>query len=191
MATHIVFRETGQDVDLEQVDLAAKKTASGEDYTRINPKGSVPALKLDDGQTLTESAVILQYVADQAPDAALAPQAGSMERYRLMEALNYVASEIHKSVGALFNPDMTTEWKDGQLALIAKRFDYLTRKLDGEQFFLGDEFSLADAYLFTVLNWHNVLDLDMSRWPALTDYVSRIASRPAVQDAMKAEGLTG
>ncbi|MGH8710076.1 MAG: glutathione transferase GstA [Burkholderiales bacterium] len=189
MAPHIVLREAGYTFDLDKVDLANKRTTSGEDYSKVNPKGYVPAIKLDDGQVLTEVAVILQYLTDQKPQSGLAPKAGTMERYRLMEWLNFVATEIHKTLGALFNPNITPEWKENQLTLFGKRCEILTRNLGGKQYLMGDKFSLADAYLFTILNWSNFLNVDMSKWPELKDYMARVAARPAVKEAMKAEGL--
>ena len=189
MATHIVLRETGQPFDLEKVNLATKETESGEDYTKVNPKGYVPALRLDNGEVLTEAAVTLQYVADQKPESGIVPQAGSMERYRLMELLNFISTEIHKSFGALFNPNITPAHKEHQLALIGKRCDVLSQQLEGKQYLTGDAFSVADAYLFTVLSWSKGLNVDMTKWPTLTDYMDRVADRPAVKEAMKAEGL--
>ena len=189
MAPHIVLREAGYKFDLDKVDFASMKTASGEDYSKVNPKGYVPAIKLDDGQVLTEVAVILQYLADQKPQSGLAPKAGTMERYRLMEWLNFVATEIHKTLGALFNPKITPDWKENQIALFGKRCEILTRNLSGKQYLMGDKFSLADTYLFTILNWSHFLNVDMSKWPELKDYMARVAARPAVKEAMKAEGL--
>ncbi len=189
MATHIVLRETGHNFDLEKVNLATKKTESGEDFTNVNPKGYVPALRLDNGEILTEAAVTLQYVADQNPESGMVPQVGSMERYRLMELLNFISTEIHKSFGALFNPNITPAHKEHQLALIGKRCDVLSQQLEGKQYLTGDAFSVADAYLFTVLGWSNILGVDMTKWPTLTDYMGRIADRPTVKEAMKAEGL--
>ena len=189
MAPHIVLLEAGYTFDLDKVDLANKRTASGEDYSKVNPKGYVPAIKLDDGQVLTEVAVILQYLADQKPQSGLAPKAGTMERYRLIEWLNFVATEIHKTLGALFNPKITPDWKENQLTLFGKRCEILTRNLGGKQYLMGDKFSLADAYLFTILNWSNFLNVDMSKWPELKDYMARVAAHPAVKEAMKAEGL--
>ena len=148
MAPHIVLREAAYTFDLESVDLATKRTASGEDYTRINPKGYVPALRLDNGEVLTEAAVILQYLADQKPESGLAPKMGTMERYRLMEWLNFVSSEIHKQFGPLFNPQITAEWKANQLDLLGRRFDYLTERLNGMSYLMGDQFTVVDAYLF-------------------------------------------
>jgi glutathione S-transferase len=189
MATHIALCETGHTFALEQVNLATKKTESGEDYTKINPKGYVTALRLDNGEVLTEAAVTLQYVADQKPESGMVPQAGSMERYRLMESLNFISTEFHKSFGALFNPEITPAHKELQLALIGKRSDVLSKQLEGKKYLSGDAFSAADAYLFTVLSWSKVLNVDMTKWPTLIDYMDRVADRPAVKEAMKAEGL--
>jgi len=189
MAPHIVLREAAYTFDLERVDLAKKQTASGEDYTRINPKGYVPALRLDNGEVLTEVAVILQYLADQKPESGLAPKTGTMERYRLMEWLTFVSSEIHKQFGPLFNPKITAEWRENQLDLLSRRFDYLTERLNGKPYLMGDQLTLADTYLFTVLNWSPLLKVDLGKWPRLKDYITRVAARPAVQEAMRAEGL--
>jgi glutathione S-transferase len=189
MAPHIVLREAAYTFDLEGVDLATKQTASGEDYTRINPKGYVPALRLDNGEVLTEVAVVLQYLADQKPESGLAPKTGTMERYRLMEWLNFVSSEIHKQFAPFFNPKITAEWKANQLDLLGRRFDYLTERLTGKSYVMGNQLTVADAYLFTVLSWSALLKVDLGKWPRLQDYITRMADRPAVKEAMSAEGL--
>lgn len=189
MAPHIILREGGFSFELERVDLATHQTAGGEDYRRINPKGYVPALRLDDGSLLTEVAVVLQYLADQKPDAGLAPPYGGMPRYRVMEWLNYIATEVHKTFGPFFNPKLAPEARDSQMALLARRFDYLSEALATQHFLVGDTFGIADAYLFTVLSWSNYLKIDLAPWPVLQDYLARVAARPAVRDAMKAEGL--
>ena len=187
MAPHIVLREAGYKFDLEKVDIPNKKTADGGDFWKINPKGYVPALKLDDGQVLTEVGVICQYLADQKPESGLAPKFGTMERYRLMEALNFAATEIHKQIGALFNPKMTAEMKEVQLGVIERRFNALEKSLEGKQYATGDKFSVADAYLFTVLRWTAFLGLDLGPWPALQRFMARIDQRPAVIAALAAE----
>jgi glutathione S-transferase len=189
MAPHIALREAGFSFDLDKVDLAKKRTEGGEDFTKVNPKGYVPALRLDSGEILTEAAVILQYLADQKPQAGLAPKSGTMERYRLMEWLNFIAAELHKSLGALFNPKITPEWKANQIALFGRRCDYLVQAIGSRPYLLGERFSVADAYLFAILGWANLFKLDLDKWPTLTDYMDRIAARPAVKDAMRAEGL--
>jgi glutathione S-transferase len=189
MAPHIVAREAGYQLDLEKVDIPSKKTAGGEDFWQINPKGYVPALKLDNGQVLTEVGVIIQYLADQKPESGLAPKAGTMERYHLMEAVNFAATEIHKQIGALFNPKMTPEMKEVQLGVIERRFNALEKALEGKQYVMGEKFSVADAYLFTVLNWTGMHKIDLAKWPNIKGFMARVAARPKVQETLKAEGL--
>lgn len=189
MAVHIVLNKGGFSFDKEQVDLASKKTASGADFTAINPNGYVPALMLDNGEVLTEAVVILAWLADQAPERRLAPAAGSMERYRLQEKLNFLTTELHKGVGSLFNPRMPEDWRTQVKAGLGKRLDYIAGLLQDRQYLMGDEFSIADAYLFTILGWSGLVKLDLSPWPVLASYSARIAERPAVQATMKAEGL--
>ncbi len=189
MAPHIVANETGTAVDLVKVDIPNKKTEHGDDYWAINPKGYVPALQLDDGSVLTEVGVICQYLADHKPDSGLVAKAGSIERYRLMEALNFVATEVHKQLGALFNPRMTPEMREVQMGTIERRLAPLEKSFANRQFMMGDTFSVADAYLFTVLNWTRPLKIDMGQWPNLQDFMGRVAERPKVQQTLKAEGL--
>jgi glutathione S-transferase len=189
MAPHIVLREAGYKFDLEKVDIPNKKTAGGDDFWKVNPKGYVPALKLDDGQVLTEVGVICQYLADQKPESGLAPKFGTMERYHLMEMLNFCASEIHKQIGALFNPKMTPEMKEVQLGVIERRFNALEKLLEGKQYAMGDKFSVADAYLFNVLSWTKMHKIDLGKWPNIQGLMARVGARPAVQETLKAEGL--
>lgn len=189
LAVHIVLREAGLPFELVRVDLKAKRTETGEDYLRINPKGYVPALRLDDGDTLTEVGVILQYLADQRPGSGLAPKFGTRERYRVMEWLSFVSSEMHKTLGALFNPKVTPEWRAAIIERFGMRSDYLAATLKDRQYLTGDKPTIADAYLFVVLAWTNLHKIDMAKWPALTGFMGRVAARPAVQQAMKAEGL--
>jgi glutathione S-transferase len=189
MAPHIVAREAGITLDLEKVDIPNKKTADGGDFWKVNPKGYVPALMLDDGQVLTEVGVICQYLADQKPESGLVPKMGTMERYRQMEALNFAAAEIHKQIGALFNPKLTPEMKEVQNGVIERRFKALETLLEGKQYILGDKFSAADAYLFTVLNWTKTVGIDLGKWPNIKAYRSRVGERPKVQETMKEEGL--
>lgn len=189
LAPHIVLLEAGYAFDAEKVDIPNKKTASGADYWQINPKGYVPALQLDDGEVLTEVSTILQYLADQKPAAGLAPAVGTMARYRLLEALNFVATEVHKSVGALFNPQMTPEMKEVQKAYITRRFNALDRMMAGKPYLTGDSFSVADAYLFNVLRWCGYHKIDLVPWPNISAFVDRIAARPQVQAALRTEGL--
>lgn len=189
LAPHIALCEAGLQFELESVNLTNKQTASGEDFSLINVKGYVPAIRLDDGQILTEVAVILQYIADQTPASQLAPATGTIARYRLMEWLNFISSELHKQFSPLFNPKISAEWKTHQINLLARRFDYLVQSLDGKPCLMGDQFTVADAYLFTILNWSKLFQVDMERWPALKDYIRRVAARPAVRQALGAEGL--
>ena len=189
MAPHIILREAGYRFDLDKVDHATKRTASSEDFTQVNPNGYVPAFRLDDGQVLTEVGVIVQYLADQKPESNLAPKAGTLERYRLMEWLSFISSEIHKTLGALFNPKVTPEWRENQVGLFGRRADHLVRALGNKPYLMGDKFSVADAYLFTVLSWTGYLKVDMGKWPTLKDYVARVNARPAVKETMRAEGL--
>jgi len=189
LSTHIALREAGYDVDLVKVDLASKKTETGDDFYAIAAKGQVPALKLDTGEVLTEGSAIVQYVADQKPEKKLAPAAGSMARYRLVEWLNYVASEMHKAVGALFNKKYSDDTKQIMKDALKPKFDYLSAQLKDRSFLMGDVFTVADGYLFTILSWTSHVGVDLSKWPVLTDYVARIGARPAVQATLKAEGL--
>jgi glutathione S-transferase len=189
LSPHIVMRELGLPVTLVKVDSKTKKTEDGGDYLKVNSKGAVPALQLDDGQVLTEGPVIVQYLADQKPESGLAPRAGTFERYRLMEILNYITSEVHKTFSPLFNPAITPEWKEATLANLSKKFDWLSGFMGEKPFVLGDTFTVADAYLFTVLGWTKPLKIDLSKWPVLAAYHVRIAHRPKVQEAMRAEGL--
>lgn len=189
LASHIALEEAGLRYETESVDLQKKVTASGADFLAINPKGYVPALAVDGGELLTEGPAILQYIADQVPAKALAPANGSIERYRLQSWLNFVGTELHKNFGAFFNPAATADWKAGALALLERRLGYLATQLEGREYLLGDTFTVADCYLFTVLNWAGFIQLDLGRWPAVQAYHRRVAGRPAVQAALKAEGL--
>ncbi len=189
LSPHIVLLELGLPYTLEKVDFATKKTAGGLDYLTINSKGAVPALQLDDGRVLTEGPAIVQYLADQKPESGLAPRAGTFERYRLMEMLNYIASEVHKGFSPLFNPKISADWKASAIAGLEKKFDWLSAFLKGKDFLIGSAFTVADAYLFTVLNWTGHLKIDLAGWPVLSAYQARIAQRPRVQQALKEEGL--
>jgi len=189
LAPHIALLEAGCSFDLEKVDIPNKKTASGADYWQINPKGYVPALQLDGGEVLSEVGVILQYIADQKPAAGLAPAAGTMARYRLMEWLSFVASEVHKSIGALFNPKMTPEMKAVQQGLIERRLNALEKMMAGKPYLMGEQFGVADTYLYTVLNWTRFHKIDLAPWPNIVAFMARVAARPQVQAALRAEGL--
>jgi glutathione S-transferase len=189
LSPHIVAREAGIEVDLVKVDLKARKLEDGGDYARINAKGYVPALALDDGTLLTEGPAIVQYLADRHPDSGLAPSNGTLERYRLQEWLNFLTSEIHKSFSPLFNPAAAEGWKQAARENIVRRFDLITERLGPNAYLMGERFTVADAYLFTLFNWCQWTGIDLARWPALKDYLARIAGRPKVQEALRAEGL--
>ncbi len=188
LAPHIVLLEAGLPFTLEKVDLKTKKTEHGGDLTAINPKGAVPTLQLDDGRVLTEGAAIVQYLADQKPETGLAPRAGTFERYQLMEILNYIASEVHKGFSPLFNPGLPADWKSVVLANLDKKFQWLSGYLGTKQYLTGDTFTVADAYLFTILGWSPHVGIDLSKWPTLTAYLARVERRPKVQEALRAEG---
>jgi glutathione S-transferase len=190
MAPHIVAHEAGIDLDLVKVDIPNKKTADGGDFWKINPKGYVPALGLDDGTVLTEVGVICQYLADLKPDNNLIAKMGTMERYHQMEALNFASSEVHKQIGALFNPKMTPEMREVQGATIARRLDALEKMLAGKSFIMGEQFTAPDAYLFTVLRWTTPLKYELGKWPNIQAFMGRVGARPKVQATLKHEGLT-
>ena len=189
LSPHIVAREAGIELALEKVDLKARRTETGRDYLAINPKGYVPALELDNGEVLTEGPVIAQYLADLKPDARLAPANGTNERYRLQETLGYINSEIHKSYSPLFNPVTPPEVREERKAYLRKRYDLLDKTLAQQPLLFGDQFTVADAYLFTVTNWARSVELDLSEFAALDTFQQRVAARPAVQAALQAEGL--
>lgn len=189
LSPHIVLRELGLPFDLEKVDGKAGRTEKGADYRSVNPKGTVPALELDDGQRLTEGAVIVQYLADQKPEAGLIPAPGTLERYRVQEWLNYVATELHKRFSPLFSPRAPAEWKDALRDQLGTQLDYVSRALDGHPYLMGDRPTVADFYLFVILSWGRAVQIDIGRWPVLKDYWKRIAARASVQAALGAEGL--
>ncbi len=189
LSPHIVLREAGVPVELVRVDLKSKKLADGSDYTLINGKAYVPMLELDNGQRLSEGPAIVQYIADLRPETRLAPRPDEFERYRLQEWLNFISSEIHKGFAPLFNPAASDDWKKAARARLEMRFDWLAGQLISRKFLLDNQFTVADAYLFTVLNWTKRVEIDLAHWPELAGYVARVGGRPAVQEAMRAEGL--
>lgn len=189
LAPHIVAQEAGIPLELVKVDLNAKKTADGADYLAINPRGYVPALQLDDGEVLTEVAVILQYLADLEPESGLMPAAGTMARYRQLEALSFAATEVHKQIGMLFDPALTPEMQAVQRRTVARRLDALNAMLEGKPFVTGERFTAADAYLYTALNWTVFLGIDLAPWRNILGFMARVAQRPQVMAALKAEGL--
>ncbi len=187
LAPHIALREAGIPVDLKKVDLKAK-LVDGADYKQVNSKGYVPALDTGDG-VLTEVPVVLQYIADQKPDSGLAPRAGDHARYRLQEMLNFITAELHKGFSNFFNPALNDAWRQAATDRLALRLDWLAKQLDGKPYLMGDKFTVADAYLFTILNWAGPTKFDLSKWPTITEYHKRVGARPRVQEAMQAEGL--
>lgn len=189
LSPHIVVSETGINVELEKVNLAEHKTASGQDYMTINPKGYVPALQLDDGTVLTEGPAIVQYLADQKPASGLIPAAGAIDRYRVQEWLNFIGTELHKNFGALFNKATPDATKETAKANITRRLAYLNDRLAGKQYLMGANFTVADAYAFTIVNWTNFVGIDLKPYPNVAAYMARVAARPKVLETLKSEGL--
>jgi glutathione S-transferase len=189
LSPHIVARELGIHLDLVKVDLASKKTADGRDYVSVNPKGYVPALELDDGQILTEGTAIVQYLADRRGGPRLAPAAETFDRHRLQETLTYINSELHKSYGPLFRPNVSPEAREESVASIKKRYAPIEERLRGRAWLVGDHFTVADAYLFVVTTWAALVNVDLTELPSLRAFQARVATRPAVREAMAAEGL--
>lgn len=189
LSPHIVLHEAGLACEIEKVNLKTRKTASGEDFLKINPKGYVPALQLDDGNVLTEGPAIVQYLADQAPLSGLAPSFGAIERYRLMEWLNFISTELHKSFSPMFKPGTSEDAKQAAREVIMQRLNWLDEQLQQREYLMGVGFTVADAYLFTVLGWTRFVQIDLALWPAVQAYSQRIGDRPAVKAAMRAEGL--
>ena len=189
LSPHIVLEEAGLPYETEVVDLAKKITASGADFNAINPKGYVPALLLDSGELLTEGPAIVQYLADLVPEKSLAPANGTLPRYQMQSWLNFISTEVHKSFTPFFTPGTAPEAKEAARANLVRRLGYTTEQLAGKNYLLGADFSVADAYLFTVVGWGQYIKLDLSDWPHLVAFQARMAARPAVQAALKAEGL--
>jgi glutathione S-transferase len=189
LAPHIVSREAGLPLKLNKVDLGTRKTERGEDFLAINSKGYVPAMRLDDGQVMTEVATLVQYLADQRPQSKLAPAFGTAERYRLMEWLTFIGSEIHKGFAPLWDPKASDEAKAAIKAKLATRLKWFDRQLEGHDYVTGKQFTVADAYAFTVLSWASMLDVDLSPYPNIRAFLDRVAARPQVKEALRAEGL--
>lgn len=189
LASHIVIRELSLPVSLMKVDLSTKKFGNDEDYLVINKKGYVPALEFDDGTLLTEGVAILQFLADQKPEANLAPANGTRERYKLQEWLTFIASEIHKSYSPLFDGSTPEQTRKASLEKLDKRYDYVAEQLAQRDFLLGDQFTVADAYLFITMLWADKFSVDLTKCPALKDYKDRIAGRTSVQEALAAEKI--
>jgi glutathione S-transferase len=189
LSPHIVLRESGLPFTPVLASTKTHQLADGTDYYTINPKGYVPLLELDDGQRLTEGPAIVQYIADQVPGKNLAPAAGSMARYRLMEWLNFISSEVHKSFSPLFNKDFPEAGKEFFRKKLTGRLAWVDGELKGKQYLMGETFTVADAYLFTVAGWGQYVGVDIKPLGNLSATMARVAARPAVQEAMKAEGL--
>ena len=189
LASNIALREAGLKFELVKVDRRTRKAADGLDFSEVNPKGYVPALSLDNGEVLTENVAVLQYVADRNPAAKLAPPFGTMERYRLVEWLAFISSEIHKNFSPLFRDDAPEETKQYARKILTIRLDYLSRAIGNRPFLAGEQFTIADAYLFTVLGWSRHLNFDLGKWPQLQRHIERVGARPHVIEALKAEGL--
>jgi glutathione S-transferase len=189
LSPHIVAQEVGIPLTLVKVDTATKKLADGGDFWAVNPKGYVPAMELDSGELLTEGPTIVQYLADKKPDAKLLPPAGTMERYRVQEMLGYINSEIHKTYSPLFRPTTTPELRKDREDYLRKRYGLVEKQLAKGPYLFGEQFTVADAYLFTVTNWANFVKLDLSEFPNLLAFQARVAERPGVQAALVAEGL--
>jgi len=189
LAANIALREASLKFELVKVDRQTKRAADGLDFKEVNPKGYVPALTLDSGETLTENVAVLQYIADRNPAAKLAPPAGTMERYRLVEWLAFINSEIHKSFGPLFRKDAPDDTKNYARQNIATRAGWLNSNLGARSFLMGEQFTVADAYLFVVLSWGARAGIDLAQWPQLQGLVARVGARPNVIEALKSEGL--
>ena len=189
LSPHIALLEAGLPYDLVKVDLRAKKTESGDDYLAVNPKGQVPALRLDSGELVTEGPVIVQMIADQATAKSLAPARDSAERYKLQEWLTYINSEVHKSFGPMFSPVLADDAKAFFKDRVMGKFKYIDSQLAGRDYLLGKQFSVADGYMFTMLRWADNMKFDLSAMPNLLAYKDRVAARPKVQEALSKEGL--
>jgi len=190
LSPHISLREAGANFTLEQVDIRAKTLKSGGgDFRRVNPKGMVPVLELDSGEILTEGPAIVQYVADQNPASGLAPAAGTIERYHLMEWLNFITSELHKNYSPLFRPTTPDDYKKTVRDTLADRYAILDARLSGRSYLMGERFSVADAYAFTVSRWGAIVKFDLAPWANVTAFMERVRTRPKVQEALTAEGI--
>jgi glutathione S-transferase len=187
-APHILLHETGLDHDAERVDLKAKTLADGSDYLKINPKGAVPALQLNSGEVLTENAVILQYLGDRASWPEVLPPMGDFRRYRVLELVNFITTELHKRFGFLFNPDATEEMKQLVIRDLGKKLDYIEERLETGPFLMGDDLTLPDPYLFVISGWAEKM-IGLERWPNLRAYRERMMQRPSVRHVLKFEGL--
>jgi len=189
LSPHIVAREAGIPVQLQKVNTKDKSMEGGGDFWQINPRGYVPVLELDNGERLTEGPAIVQYLADQKPDSGLAPKAGTLERYRLQEWLNFLTSEVHKQFSPLFKPNTPEDYKPIAKQNITTRFDWLDKQLAGKDYLMGKQFTVADAYLFVLTNWTKPTQIDLAKWPNIQAFNKRVAARPKVKEALQEEGL--
>jgi glutathione S-transferase len=189
LSPHIAFREAGLPVTLVKASTKTHQLDDGTDFYTINPRGYVPVLELEDGERLTEGPAIVQYLADRNPASGLAPAAGTIERYRLQEWLNFITSELHKQFSPLFAANTPAEYKEILKEKIAKRFDWVSAQLSGKDYQMGKQFTVADGYLYTILRWTQFVGIDLAKWPVLAAYEARVAARPKVQEALIAEGL--
>lgn len=189
LAPHIVANEAGLPIELIKVDLAAKKTESGDDYLTVVPHGYVPALVLNEGEPLTEASVVVQYLADRKPESGLMPAAGDFERYRVQQALAFIATELHKSFSPFFKPGTPEETKTANREHLLRRIGYLDDRLKGRTYLTGDTFTAADAYLWTILSWAKFAELDLSGFANIQRYIAAVGERPAVQKSLKEQGL--
>jgi len=187
-APHILLHEIGLDHDAKRVDLKAKKLEDGSDYLKVNPKGAVPALELESGEVLTENAVILQYLGDRASWPEVLPPAGDFRRYRVLELVNFITTELHKRFGFLFNPNATDEFKQFVTADLKKKLDYIDQRLGAGPFLMGDDLTLPDAYLFVIAGWAEKM-IGLDQWPNLRAFRERMMQRPSVRHVLKFEGL--
>lgn len=190
LAPHIILRESGRDFTLESVDLMKKKLENGDDYLAIAPKGQIPALLLDDNTLVTEAVVIMQYLADAVPDRQLLAPVGSINRYKTLEWLNFIATELHKGFTPLFRPDTPEDFKPVVRGLLEKKLEYVNASLEGNEWISGQRFTIADAYLYNVLRWARAVKLEMSGLQNIDNYMARVAARPSVVAALAAEGLS-
>ena len=191
LAPHIVASEAGLNLDLEKVDLGAHKTESGRDYRAINPKGYVPALEFGAGEVLTEASAVIQYLADQAPASGLVPAQGTPERYRLLEWIGFISTELHKGFGPLWNPTTPDAVRQATIDRLRQRFAHVEESLAKGPYLTGEHFTIADAYAFTILNWTNFHKISLADYPRIRAFMDRVAARPKVQDALRQEGLLG
>ncbi|WNP32858.1 glutathione transferase GstA [Enterobacter kobei] len=189
LAPHIILRETGKAFTLEAVDLMTKRLGDGSDYLAINPKGQVPALQLDDGTLITEAVVIMQYLADSVPQKNLLAASGELSRYKTLEWLNYIATELHKGFTPLFRPDTPDEYKPTVRGLLEKKLSFVNGELASREFIAGDHFTIADAYLYNVLRWARAIKLEMGSLSNIDAFMARVAARESVIATLAAEGL--